>query len=114
MYTYTVPSSIKAWIDLLNWKGRTYRPVPGGREGLLKDRRAYVIASRAVTMAEDDPNNFHERFLRLALGYYGLTDLQVIAVEAQARPEGPAELQRALEKAEAAGRCLAQWWLQTS
>jgi FMN-dependent NADH-azoreductase len=110
MYSYTVPSSIKSWIDHLNWRGRTYLPTPDGREGMLKGRRTYVIATRGVSLPEDHPHNFHETYLRVALGYYGLKDLEVIAAENTARPTGAEEVARAIAAAEAAGRDVAAWW----
>lgn len=112
MYSYTVPSSIKSWIDHLNWRGRTYLPTPQGREGMLQGRRTFVIATRGVAMPEGHPHNFHETYLRVALAYYGLKDLQVIAAENTARPTGKEEIARAIVTAEEAGRELARWWDQ--
>jgi FMN-dependent NADH-azoreductase len=109
MHSLTIPSSLKAWIDYLNWKGRTYLPTTDGREGIVTGRRVYVVISRAIAIAADSPRNFQEPFLSSVLDYYGLVNAEFITAEKVGKPEGAEEVQKAIGKAEDAGRSTADW-----
>lgn len=43
MHNYTVPATLKAWIDLVVRPGRTFRSTPAGKVGLLEDRPVLVM-----------------------------------------------------------------------
>ena len=45
MHNYTVPSSLKAWIDHVLRIHRSFVPTPEGKRGLLKDRPVYIAVS---------------------------------------------------------------------
>lgn len=83
MYNYTVPSSLKAWIDHIVLPSTTFKFGPEGREGLLKGKKAYVICatgdvySSGPRMKED----FLTPYLKHILGFIGIHDVQVIAIE---------------------------------
>jgi FMN-dependent NADH-azoreductase len=86
MYNFSVPSTLKAWIDAVALAGRTFRYTPDGRpEGLVAGKTVYVIASRGGLYSEGPmaPFNFQDTYLRATLGLLGLTDLHVIAAERQ-------------------------------
>lgn len=87
MYNFTIPSTLKAWLDHITRAGRTFRYTPEGvPEGLLKGKKVYVIASRGGVYSGDSPVrslDFQEPYLRTILGFNGLTDVTVIHVEGQ-------------------------------
>ncbi|MCQ9157221.1 FMN-dependent NADH-azoreductase [Acidomonas methanolica] len=43
MHNFTVPAALKTWIDYVARPHRTFRPSPGGKVGLLRDRPIYVV-----------------------------------------------------------------------
>jgi FMN-dependent NADH-azoreductase len=45
MHNYTVPASLKMWIDFVLRYGRSFAPVDGIKTGLLKDRPTLVVVT---------------------------------------------------------------------
>ncbi|HEX5281261.1 MAG TPA: NAD(P)H-dependent oxidoreductase [Micropepsaceae bacterium] len=103
MYNFSIPSTLKAWIDHITRSGRTFRYTAEGRpEGLLKDKKVYVVASRGGIYTGDSPAkpfDFQEPYLRAMLGFVGLTDVNFVHVEGQRISPAAAEagLNRARE-----------------
>lgn len=87
MHNFSIPSTLKAWIDHITRAGRTFRYTgPGTVEGLLKNRKVFVIAARGGIYTGDSPAksfDFQEPYLRAILGFNGLTDVTFIHVEGQ-------------------------------
>ena len=46
MYNFSIPSTLKAWIDHVARAGRTFRYTAAGPEGLLKGKKVFVITGR--------------------------------------------------------------------
>ena len=94
MYNFTIPSTLKAWIDHIARAGRTFRYTAAGPEGLLKGRRVFVVASRGGVYTGESPAralDFQEPYLRSMLAFLGLTDVTFIHVEGlQVSPEAAA------------------------
>jgi FMN-dependent NADH-azoreductase len=86
MYNFSIPSSLKAWIDHITRAGRTFHYTANGPEGLLKNKKVFVIAARGGIYTGDSPAkayDFQEPYLRTILGFNGLTDVTFIHVEGQ-------------------------------
>jgi len=87
MYNFTIPSTLKAWFDHITRAGRTFRYSAEGKpEGLLKNKKVYVIAARGGIYTGASPVkafDFQEPYLRTILGFNGLTDVTFIYVEGQ-------------------------------
>ena len=87
MYNFAIPSTLKAWIDHITRAGRTFRYTAEGRpEGLLKNKKVFVIAARGGVYTGESPVkafDFQEPYLRAILGFNGLTDVTFIHVEGQ-------------------------------
>lgn len=82
LYNFGIPASLKAWIDLIARARRTFRYTEAGPEGLLKDKKAYlVVASGGVPVGSD--YDFATGYLRHVLGFVGITDVTVIDAGAQ-------------------------------
>lgn len=84
MYNFTVPSTLKAWIDHVARAGRTFRYTENGPEGLLKGKKVFVVTGRGGVYSGDVPAkvlDFQEPYLRGFLGFLGLTDVTFIHVE---------------------------------
>jgi FMN-dependent NADH-azoreductase len=78
IYNFSVPASLKAWIDQICRAGVTFRYSPEGPVGLLEGKRAIIIITSGGT--EMDSNvDFATGYLRHVLGFIGITDVSVIA-----------------------------------
>ena len=86
MYNFSISSTLKAWIDHITRGGRTFRYTAAGPEGLLKNKKVFVVVSRGGFYRGDSPAkgmDFQEPYLRAALGFVGLSDVTFIHVEGQ-------------------------------
>jgi FMN-dependent NADH-azoreductase len=84
MYNFSVPSTLKAWIDHVARAGRTFRYTAAGPEGLLKGKKVFVVTGRGGFYSGDSPAkvlDFQEPYLRGILGFMGLDDVTFIHVE---------------------------------
>ena len=80
IYNFGVPAALKAWIDMVARARLTFRYTENGPQGLLNGKKAYVIvASGGVPV--DSAVDFATPYLRHALGFIGITDVEVIAAE---------------------------------
>ena len=80
IYNFGVPAALKAWVDMIARARLTFRYTENGPEGLLQGKKAYiVIASGGVPV--DSPVDFATPFLRQALRFVGITDVEVIAAD---------------------------------
>ncbi len=82
VYNFAIPAALKAWIDLIARARRTFRYTETGPEGLLKNKRAFlVVASGGVPVGSD--YDFATGYLRHVLGFVGITDVTIIAADQQ-------------------------------
>ena len=80
LYNFGVPAALKAWIDMVARARLTFRYTDNGPVGLLEGKKAYVIvASGGVPV--DSPVDFATPYLRHALAFLGITDVEVIAAD---------------------------------
>lgn len=101
MWNFSIPYPLKQYIDIIIQPKYLFRYTKDGVEGLVKNRKMAVIASRGGDYAAGSPFgsfDFQEPYLRAIFGFAGITDITfVIAQPMDAL--GP-EVQR--EKIEAA------------
>jgi FMN-dependent NADH-azoreductase len=83
MINFGIPSSLKAYIDYIVRPGVTFRYGAQGPEGLVKDKKAYLVVARGGVYSQDSTRalNFQDTYLKTILGFIGITDIEVIAVE---------------------------------
>lgn len=95
MYNFSIPSTLKAWIDHIAIAGQTFRYNEQGRpEGLVSGKRVILLASRGGIYSEGPMAGFNHQdpYLRAVLGFLGMTDLTVLVIEGQKMaPEQAAE-----------------------
>lgn len=80
MYNFSVPSSVKAWMDYLARAGETFRYTEHGPEGLLTNKKVFVVSSRGglhFGKASDTQTDFVNTFLN----FVGLSDIEWIYAE---------------------------------
>lgn len=83
VYNFTVPTTLKAWIDLVARVGKTFQYTEAGPEGLLKGKRAIVVIASGGTEAGSDID-YASRYLQHMLGFIGITDIELVAADQQA------------------------------
>ena len=80
IYNFGVPAALKAWIDMVARARLTFRYTEDGPRGLLEGKKAYlVVASGGVPV--DSAVDFATPYLRHALAFIGIDDVEVIAAE---------------------------------
>jgi FMN-dependent NADH-azoreductase len=83
MYNYSIPSTLKAWIDHVVRARRTFRHTPDGPVGLLRDRPVYVVTASGGVYA-DGPGtavDFLSPYVRAVLGKIGLSSIEFLRIE---------------------------------
>jgi FMN-dependent NADH-azoreductase len=83
MYNFSIPSTLKAWIDRLAIAGRTFRYTADGPEGLAGGKRVIIASSRGGIYSEGPAAamDFQEDYLRKVFGFFGITDIEVVRAE---------------------------------
>jgi len=89
MYNFTIPSSLKAWIDHIVRVGITFRYTENGVEGLVKDKKVYLSIATEGIYSDGPMKDFDitEKYLRNILGFIGITDIHAFRVEGSAITE---------------------------
>ena len=80
MYNFSIPASLKAWIDMVTRARLTFQYTENGPEGLLKGKKAYLIVATGG-VAVGSPMDFATPYLRHALGFIGIDDVEIIAAD---------------------------------
>ncbi|HBK45225.1 MAG TPA: FMN-dependent NADH-azoreductase [Xanthomonadaceae bacterium] len=80
MYNFSVPSTLKAWIDRVAVAGRTFRYTENGPEGLAGGKQLIVASGRGGIHA-DAPTDFQEPYLRQVFGFLGVADIAFVRAE---------------------------------
>ncbi len=80
MYNFGIPSSLKAWIDRIAVKGRTFRYTAEGPEGLARGKRI-VVAASAGGEHGGQPSDFVEPYLRHLFGFLGVEDVGFVRAD---------------------------------
>lgn len=84
IYNFGIPSTLKAWIDLVARAGVTFRYTENGPIGLLEGKRAIILVASGGTPVASHID-FATPYLRHALGFMGVTDVTIIAADALAK-----------------------------
>jgi FMN-dependent NADH-azoreductase len=80
VYNFSIPAALKAWIDMIARARLTFRYTEDGPKGLLAGKKAYlVVATGGVPVGS--AVDFATPYLRHALGFVGITDVDVIAAD---------------------------------
>jgi len=83
-YNFTIPSSLKAWIDRICVAGKTFSYSASGVVGLARGKRVIVLLARGGIYGEGTPNAHHEHaetYLRSVFSVIGIDNLEVIAAD---------------------------------
>ena len=101
MYNFTIPSSLKAWIDQIVRMGKTFGYGPNGPHGLLENKTVVVITARGGAYQRGTTGekfDFQEPYLRHILAFIGLTDVTFIHAENQSKAGAAASFAAVAER----------------
>ena len=99
MNNFSVPSTVKSWIDHIVRIRRTFRSTPEGKIGLLLDRPTYVVTSHGGYMSGGYQPDFLVPYLRAIFETIGIREVEFLCVDGMSR--GPESVDRALDHARA-------------
>lgn len=80
MYNFNISTQLKNYFDLVARAGVTFRYTEAGPEGLLKGKKVYVLTSRGG-IHKDTNTDLVTPYLRVFLGFIGLTDVEFVFEE---------------------------------
>ncbi|WP_372865862.1 FMN-dependent NADH-azoreductase [Pseudomonas sp.] len=80
MYNFAIPSTLKAWLDHVLRAGVTFKYTETGPQGLLTDKRAFVLTARGGIYAGGSLDH-QEPYLRQALAFIGIHEVSFIHAE---------------------------------
>jgi FMN-dependent NADH-azoreductase len=96
MINFGIPSNLKAYVDYITRPGVTFNYTDKGPEGLIKGKKVYLVVARGGVYSEGPMQrfNFQDTYLRAALTFMGVNDIELIAIEGVAF--GPEAADRAV------------------
>tara|TARA_Y100000022_G_scaffold174150_1_gene162054 strand:- start:415 stop:1002 length:588 start_codon:yes stop_codon:yes gene_type:complete len=84
IYNYGPPATLKAWSDLAARVGETFKFKPNGRrEGLLKNKKAYLIITSGGTKL-NSKEDFLTPWLKYILNFFGIEKIEVVSADQMA------------------------------
>lgn len=98
MVNFGITSQLKSWIDAIAKAGLTFQYTASGPVGLIHGKKVYAVLTRGG-IYRDLPTDTQVPYLRLLLGFLGMTDIEFIYVEGLAM--GPDAEAKALSSARA-------------
>jgi len=81
MYNFTIPTQLKAWIDRVAVAGQTFRYTEAGPEGLCGGKKVVIVSTSGGIHAGQASGIAHEEYLKLVLGFLGITDIEIVRAE---------------------------------
>jgi FMN-dependent NADH-azoreductase len=97
MINFTIPTTLKSWIDYVARAGRTFTYSESGPKGLVSGKRVFLVVARGGVYSDKAQYDFQLPYLRHVLAFLGMTDVEVIDVEGTAF--GPEAAERAVTSA---------------
>lgn len=80
MWNLSFPAILKAYIDYVSVSGITFKYTAEGPVGLLNNKKAVHIVSRGGAY-DNSPYEMGDRYLRTILGFFGIKDIETIAID---------------------------------
>jgi FMN-dependent NADH-azoreductase len=84
MYNFSIPSQLKAWIDRIAIKGKTFAYTEYGPKGLVGDKTVIIASARGGFYGETSPVaawDHQESYLKAVFGFLGMTDIRFLRAE---------------------------------
>ncbi|SEM18137.1 FMN-dependent NADH-azoreductase [Pseudoxanthomonas sp. GM95] len=103
-YNFTIPSTLKSWLDYVIRGGRTFRYTETGPEGLLPPGKRVLVFTASGGVYSAGPAAAMDHlvpYLKVVLGLIGLTDIEVVRAEGMKLPDAAATRAAAIARAAA-------------
>ncbi len=84
LINFSIPSTLKSWIDHVARAHKTFRYTAEGPEGLAKGKKVYVVIASTGIYTNDSPAAAldHARpYLKSVLGFMGMQNIEFIDIE---------------------------------
>jgi len=91
MHNFSIPSTLKLWIDQVVRAGKTFSYSSAGPRGLLTGKKATLLIASGGAYEQGSPSasyNFVTPYLLTVFGFIGITDMTIIAAESTAQLMG--------------------------
>jgi FMN-dependent NADH-azoreductase len=88
MHNFSIPSTLKLWIDQIARAGRTFSYGADGVKGLLQVRKATLLVASGGVYSPGSPfaaMNFVDPYMKAVLTFLGITDVRTVAVDGASR-----------------------------
>ena len=109
MWNFSIPYTLKHYIDIIIQPKYLFRYTDKGIEGLVKNKKMLVITSRGGDYSPQSPSHlydFQEPYLKAIFGLVGLTD--IVFIHAQPMDMGADLQNKKIEEAKAEARKIAE------
>ncbi|QDE29758.1 FMN-dependent NADH-azoreductase [Shewanella polaris] len=81
MYNFTIPTTLKNWIDFIARAGVTFTYTDTGPVGLIEGKRAIIVTTRGG-VHKGGPTDHVVPYLTTLLGFIGINNVETIYAEA--------------------------------
>ena len=81
MYNFQMPSSLKAYIDHVVRVNETFKYTAAGYQGLVHNKKVYLITTRGGKKPASDYNDSFENYLVNILGFIGIQDTTSLCID---------------------------------
>lgn len=112
MYNFSVPSTLKAYIDQIVRVNRTFAVNEQGYQGLVNGKKMLVITSSGGSYKPGTPTagyDFQEPFLKAIFGLIGITDITFIHADNMDMGGDEGRKQSLVEASNAITHAVASW-----
>lgn len=80
MYNFSIPTTLKSWIDFIARAGVTFTYTDTGPVGLIEGKRAIIVTTRGGAHKGGTTNHVVP-YLITVLGFIGITDVETVYAE---------------------------------
>jgi len=84
LYNFSIPSQLKAWLDRVAQKGRTFNYGATGPVGLAGGKTVIVVSTRGGMYSTPEGGRaaeHQESYLKVMFGFFGITDVRIVRAE---------------------------------
>lgn len=86
LYNFSFPSTLKSWIDSITVAGKTFSYADGTPKGLLQNKKVYLNFAAGGVYENGLIENM-ETYLKILLGFIGITDVEIFKSEGTMVPQ---------------------------
>lgn len=77
VYNFSIPATLKAWIDLVARARETFRYTENGPVGLLENKKVYLVMASGGVPLESEMD-FASNYLKFFMQFIGITDVTLV------------------------------------